>query len=265
MESRSDASSNILYSSSSDDSDSYYGESDEDNRVPVPSSTNEEQSNIEAGDFLMSTNEEESNTEAGDLSRPAQTYAQRVNHVVQKVFTTNYEGQPMVWAVFAAGTVVMVPATQASTVDELTTLTLSILKENGPVYPGTPSGDFNAVRLERFFGEGCVEWCVKFEVDPKCPKGTALFGFYIGNHQKPIAVGLEQRNAREKDSRVCQIACTSFDLAPVVWSPETHASFPRSSRALVRLMLLVQNRCANTGTRFVSHEVLVTSMLPMLC
>jgi len=199
-----------------------------------------------------------------DSRRGVETYAQRVNHVVRKVFTTNYEGEPVEWAVFAAGTVVMIPATHASTIGELAVLAESILKENGPTCPGTPSGDFSSVQLTRFFGEGCAEWFVFFETNNSCPKGTALFGVYMGSLQSSLRIGLQQRLAREQDSQACQVVCTSFDLAPILWSPETHASFPLTARALVRLMLLVQQRSAKNDVPFVSHEILVKFVLPML-
>lgn len=190
-----------------------------------------------------------------------ETYAQRVNRVVEKVFTTDYKGEPLDWAVFAAGTVVMVPASKALAVDALIKVAQQVLKDNGPICPGSSSGDFNAVQLTHFFGEGCMEWCVFFEVDGDAPQGTALFGVYMGDPKPSFAIGLEQRAAREEDSRDCQVKCTSLDL--LVWSTQTHARFPVASRALVKLMLLIERR-ARIGSPFVSHEILVRFLLPML-
>merc|ERR1712032_676220 len=183
---------------------------------------------------------------------------------VKKVFTTDFKGDPVEWAVFAAGTVVMVPATEAPTADELVALALRVLEANGPVFPGTPSGDFNPVQLTKFFGEGCAEWFVFFEATGGYPRGTSLFGVYIGSLVSSMEIGLGQRAFREKDSEGCHVVCTSFDLAPKVWSPESHAGFPSASRMLVWLMLLVRQRSANTNAPFVSHEVLVNYVLPML-
>lgn len=208
------------------------------------------------------------NTQAGDFGRFAETYAQRVNHVVKKVFTTDYKGEPVEWAVFEAGTVVMVPAADASTFDDLAAVAVRVLKKNGPVYPGGPAGDFDSVRLEKFFGEGCAEWFVFFDVDGSFPQGTALFGVYIGSPQSgsppDLFIGLHQLDAREKDAQASQVASSSFDLAPVAWSPETHVNFPLKSRRLVRLLLLVQKRSAQTGGQFFSHEVMIKFVLPML-
>jgi len=94
-----------------------------------------------------------------------------------------------------------------------------------------------------------------------------MFGVYISTEEAPsseVQIGLYQRSARESDSKDCQVVCTSFDLPPVTWSPEAHVTFPSSSRKLVELMLLLQQRCNRTGFSFVSHEVLVKSVLPFL-
>lgn len=198
---------------------------------------------------------------------PPETYAQRVNRVVEKVYTTDYAGPSVVWAVFEAGTVVMVPAAGAATKNELIALALRVLDRNGRVYPGTSSGDFNPVQLAKFFGDGCAEWFVFFAAEGDFPQGTMMFGVYIGNGgaHEGIRIGVQQRAARENDSQNRQIGCTSFDLQPVIWSSETHASFSQASRDLVWCMLLVQHRLNGSNqSSFVSHEVLLKFVLPML-
>mmetsp|Transcript_21233 Transcript_21233/g.39322 ORF Transcript_21233/g.39322 Transcript_21233/m.39322 type:complete len:235 (-) Transcript_21233:31-735(-) len=194
--------------------------------------------------------------------QPSETHAQHINFAVKKVFA-DYQGPSLEWAVFPAGTVIMVPASVATTENKLLAVARDVLGRNGPICPGTPSGDFNPMRPTQYLGEACAEWFVFFTMDGDFPEGTALFGVHIssGEHESALHIGLQQRAARERDSHDLQVACTSFQL---VWSPETHAKFPRASRELARLMLLVQQRRARSDQAFVSHEVLVKFLLPIL-
>lgn len=206
------------------------------------------------------------NASDGGSDVSVEIYSQRVNQIVKKVFTTDYQGEPVQWAVFPRGTVVMVPASAATTANELAVLAQGILRESGPVFPGSSSADFNPIQLENFFGEGCAEWFVIFELGQDAPPGSLFFGVHVEvgtSHALPI--GLRQRAARMDDSIDCQVACTSFDLPPkVIWSPDTHSGFSLASRELVMVMLLVQRRCTETCKPFVSHEMLVKLLLPML-
>merc|ERR1712187_845215 len=105
------------------------------------------------------------------------------------------------------------------------------------------------------------------------PHGTSMVGVHVnesaamseGSFAQELRIGMLQRNARQQDFHDRQVACTSFDIKPpVVWSLETHASFPAASRQLVHQLLLVQRRLENSNSPFVPHELFLRRVLPML-
>ena len=64
--------------------------------------------------------------------------------IYKKIVTGDYAG----WVLFARGTCVVISQIRKSIVDDAVTL----LKTNGPVVSGTPSGDFGLVELKDHLG-----------------------------------------------------------------------------------------------------------------
>jgi len=167
-------------------------------------------------------------------SNTSDSYAERVNLVVRKVYTTDYNGKPVHWAVFPNGTVIMVKDDETLTANILVEKAEAAIADLGPVYTGTPSGDMNPVQLEKFFGEGCNEWYVIFNHSYSqlhCISG--FYGVFLDDGNVAATKGLEpnellfggkdsdtqalpiafrMRSARELDAAVGTVACTSFDF-----------------------------------------------------
>lgn len=139
------------------------------------------------------------------------SYALRVNRMIEKLFD---EAAPCRWCVYPRGTVVLFEATvpAASLVAEAQLF----MRQNGSVYPGSPSGDFDPVPLNN-------GWLVNFEA-PK--QGTTFFGVLLDSTYSAYTAGFAQRQAREKDA-LCFPVCTSSNFVERCRSPK-YSSAPHT-------------------------------------
>ena len=124
-------------------------------------------------------------------------YAQRVNRLIEKLFDG---AAPCRWCVFPHGTVVMFEATVPAV--KLVAEAQHFIRRNALVHAGSPSGDFDPVRLNNF-------WLVNFEA----PTGVVFFGVLLDSTRidSAITAGLAQRHAREMDA-LCSPVCTSSNF-----------------------------------------------------
>lgn len=120
--------------------------------------------------------------------------------VIEHVFTSvNPEtgSQPppeMAWVVFAHGTVFFTAPTaelpaRSSRVD-LAAAARAALRELGPVQPGSPSADFNPVRLSAWYPDEPV-WFVGFD--------HPSIATILTSEADDLAAGLEARQLRQLD------------------------------------------------------------------
>ena len=126
-------------------------------------------------------------------------YAQRVNRLIEKLFPFDDGGPPYRWCVYPRGTVVMFGKENVSAV-KLVAEAQYFMHQNGHVWPGSPSGDFDPVRLNN-------AWLVNFGA----PTGVVFFGVLLDSAHidSPISAGLAQRHAREVDARCFPVCCSS--------------------------------------------------------
>jgi len=98
------------------------------------------------------------------------------------------------WVVFKHGTCVVLPDPAPD--DDLAAVATEILREYGPVYPGTPAGDFVTVTLEP--GPGFVVCGHHNDVL------TYVAEDEVASHDD-LAVGLYGRSKRDQDGRELEV------------------------------------------------------------
>ena len=106
-------------------------------------------------------------------------------------------GPDTCWVLFANGTVVILPNPASKSRESLAEDAKAFIKQNGPVVPGTPLGDFNVV------------------------SGNKVAGSFVTNHSEHLltfvpqsvvnelggdmVVGLYGRSQRHKDAQDCEV------------------------------------------------------------
>ena len=106
------------------------------------------------------------------------------------------------------------------------------MRRSGPTHAGSPSGDFDAVRLNN-------AWLVNFAA----PRGTAFFGVLLDDrtYSTPaLAAGLAQRHAREMDA-LCSPVCSSSNF--VVERPLSYDSSDTDADSEEEMERAFHNSC----------------------
>ncbi len=117
---------------------------------------------------------------------------------VRKAINPKYQH----WVLFANGTYVII---KDSTVKDAAAFATKINKQYGPVYPGSPAGDFGVIHLTRTNG-----WAVSGQYDAMYTyvDSSELLNAGI-QHPTDVDVGLLGRRKRDKDGKECRIICIS--------------------------------------------------------
>lgn len=114
------------------------------------------------------------------------------------------EGFKQSWVLFSHGTVVTIPnAVDESTVKEEA---IKLLKEYGPVYAGTPHGDFNVLTCQK--GPG---WMVTSHHSSICTF-VGLSDIQLGAND--LQIGLFGRNNRHLDSQDLEVILVHLESSP---------------------------------------------------
>jgi len=102
------------------------------------------------------------------------------------------------WVLFANGTYIII---EDSTVKDESTYCTEIMKEYGPVYVGSPAGDFSVTHLNKTEGwvVGGHYYGMYTYVNPEELKGQNI------ENPSDADIGLFGRNKREIDGKDCKI------------------------------------------------------------
>lgn len=105
------------------------------------------------------------------------------------------------WVLFANGTVVILPNPASKSRENLTEEAKTFIKENGPVVPGTPLGDFNVFENKEaagFFVTSHSEQLLTFVPNSAVSE-------VAGGPQNNMMVGLYGRSLRDEDAKGCEV------------------------------------------------------------
>jgi len=114
---------------------------------------------------------------------------------VEELAKTCMVGFKSSWVLFHNGTVVIAPGTTNDA--DAKEAAIALLKENGPVYVGTPHGDFNVSKCQASPG-----WVVTSHHDQII---TFVKHSQFGDEVNDIMVGFFGRNCRDLDSKELQV------------------------------------------------------------
>lgn len=150
--------------------------------------------------------------EAGDVVRynPCMSTTEEI---VERIFTSpnpetgSHPPPQIAWVSFANGSVFFTAPTDGLPVDAspeaIAEAGKAALRELGPVHAGTPSADFNPVRLDGWYPDEPV-WFVGFD-------HPAIATVLVLDTQ-PVTAGLEARGRRQIDHDELVLACVrGFD------------------------------------------------------
>ncbi|MDG4826282.1 hypothetical protein O7635_30905 [Asanoa sp. WMMD1127] len=110
-------------------------------------------------------------------------------HELAAVWRRIIRGEGKSWVAFAHGTCVVLPAPRPR--DDLAKRAIDILREYGPVHPGSPAGDFGTIELED--GPGWVVWGHHNDVL------TYVGPDEVDDDDGDLAIGLHGRGKRDSD------------------------------------------------------------------
>jgi hypothetical protein len=131
-------------------------------------------------------------TVRGAADKPPNSSA-LISHV-RKAINPKYQH----WVLFSNGTYVII---EDSTVQDAAGFATKIIKQYGPVYPGSPAGDFGVIHLTRTNG-----WAVSGQYDAMYTYVDTSELLNAGiQHPADVDVGLLGRRKRDKDGKECRI------------------------------------------------------------
>ncbi|MFI5914242.1 hypothetical protein [Dactylosporangium sp. NPDC051541] len=130
-------------------------------------------------------------------------------HDVATLWRRIIQGEGKSWVVFEHGTVVVLPAAEPGA--DLGESAVAVLREYGPVAPGSPAGDFTVIPLDP--GPGWV-------VTSHHPDLLTYVGPDEVTDTAAAAVGLYGRGKREQDAAECTIVHAEDNRLPAQPSAE---------------------------------------------